>query len=331
MSIVDFFQPKKKKRKLYGKVEPLKFMTWNTNSILLRAKRNTGEIKSFVEEHSPDVICIQETRALKSDQREVERILKYKGGLQDYAFIWKSHPKKRYSGVCIIHKYDCGIIGDPVFNMDVENLDLNDYEDASKNPDKEARIIQIEFENFFVVNTYVPNCQWYEPGRIRRQTWDTRLTEHLKQLRLKKPLIWIGDLNVCHKNSDVSHPDYFAKAMKWQDKTNSCVGQPGFTQQEKESFTNMLTTLELLDSFRHCHPHLLKFSWGFPKSGIFSDKGMRLDYFCVDKRMTHRIKSSDIYKKMGSDHRACLMELFDESVKSGEKKEDDDDLLDLLM
>lgn len=44
------------------KKEPLKFMTWNANSLLLRVKNNWSEFSNFITTFDPDVIAIQEVR-----------------------------------------------------------------------------------------------------------------------------------------------------------------------------------------------------------------------------------------------------------------------------
>lgn len=41
------------------KEEPLKFVTWNANSLLLRVKNNWPEFSKFVTNFDPDVIAIQ--------------------------------------------------------------------------------------------------------------------------------------------------------------------------------------------------------------------------------------------------------------------------------
>lgn len=45
---------KKERRK-----DPLKFVTWNANSLLLRVKNNWPEFAKFVSDLDPDVIAIQ--------------------------------------------------------------------------------------------------------------------------------------------------------------------------------------------------------------------------------------------------------------------------------
>lgn len=44
------------------KREPTKFMSWNTNSFLLRLKTNREEVLSLLRRLDPDVIAIQEVR-----------------------------------------------------------------------------------------------------------------------------------------------------------------------------------------------------------------------------------------------------------------------------
>lgn len=39
--------------------EPLKFVTWNANSLLLRVKNNWAEFSKFVSNFDPDIIAIQ--------------------------------------------------------------------------------------------------------------------------------------------------------------------------------------------------------------------------------------------------------------------------------
>lgn len=45
-----------------NKEEPLKFVTWNANSLFLRVKNNWSEFSNFITTFDPDVIAIQEVR-----------------------------------------------------------------------------------------------------------------------------------------------------------------------------------------------------------------------------------------------------------------------------
>lgn len=39
------------------------------------------------------------------------------------------------------------------------------------------------------------------------QVWDAKMREYLNVLQKTKPVIWTGDLNVCHLDGDVWNPD----------------------------------------------------------------------------------------------------------------------------
>ncbi len=68
---------------------------------------------------------------------------------------------------------------------------------GKKEHDEEGRTITVEFDKFFLVNTYVPNSGVaLDRLAYRTTSWDVDLLAHLKQLDAKKPIIWTGDLNV---------------------------------------------------------------------------------------------------------------------------------------
>ena len=71
----------------------MKLYSWNVNGI--RAVLNKGAFQSFIAEHQPDILCLQETKA-KEDQADVD--------LPDYHKYWNSADKAGYSGTAIFSK-----------------------------------------------------------------------------------------------------------------------------------------------------------------------------------------------------------------------------------
>ncbi len=70
----------------------------------------------------------------------------------------------------------------------------------------EGRAITLEFEDYYLVNVYVPNSQ-NELARIDyRMQWEDDLRAYLKDLDSKKPVILCGDLNVAHEDIDLKNP-----------------------------------------------------------------------------------------------------------------------------
>ena len=62
--------------------------------------------------------------------------------------------------------------------------------------DSEGKAITAEFDDFYIVNTYVPNSgQKLERLDYRTKEWDVEMLKYLKHLEKTKPVIWCGDLN----------------------------------------------------------------------------------------------------------------------------------------
>src|SRR6218665_1784975 len=70
-----------------------KLYSWNVNGI--RAVIAKGTFQTFIAEHQPDVLCLQETKA-KEGQATVD--------LPDYHEYWNSADKAGYSGTAIFSK-----------------------------------------------------------------------------------------------------------------------------------------------------------------------------------------------------------------------------------
>ena len=71
----------------------MKLYSWNVNG--LRAVINKGVFLPFIEKHRPDILCLQETKAERS-QVEID--------LPGYFEYWNSATKKGYSGTAICYR-----------------------------------------------------------------------------------------------------------------------------------------------------------------------------------------------------------------------------------
>ena len=74
--------------------------------------------------------------------------------------------------------------------------------------DDEGRLITAEFDQFFLVTTYVPNAGRKLVTLPKRMEWDPLLREHLVKLdkNTKKAVVLCGDLNVAHLEIDLANP-----------------------------------------------------------------------------------------------------------------------------
>jgi exodeoxyribonuclease III len=71
----------------------------------------------------------------------------------------------------------------------------------------EGRTITLGFDQFYLVAGYVPNAGSQLVRLDRRQKWDRAMQQYLRRLDKEKPVIWCGDLNVCHHEMDIARPD----------------------------------------------------------------------------------------------------------------------------
>ncbi|CAI2372867.1 unnamed protein product [Moneuplotes crassus] len=254
--------------------DTIKIYSWNVNGI--KAVIGRKDLQSFITEHSPDILCINETKLSE------ENILKLKLRSHipsEYQLIWNCCKRKKgYSGSAVFTK--------------VKPLSVA-YDLGIPKHDTEGRTITCEFEKFFLVTSYVPNAGVGKLERLdyRVNEWDTDFQDYLQGLEKSgKPIILCGDLNVGHLDIDVHNP----KGLK------KCAG---FTPQERESFGNFLDK-GFIDTFRHLHEEEQKFSfWSAKKQARASNKGWRLDYFVTSKNLIDNIDDSEIHDQvMGSDH-----------------------------
>ena len=245
----------------------MKLVSWNVNGIRAAVKKN------FVEEvrkSKADIYCIQETKA-QNDQ-VTEALVE----LSDYHIIPHSAEKKGYSGVAILSKTE------PI--KVTNGIRIEEH-------DQEGRVISCEYENFILVNVYVPNSGSGLKRLDYRSTWDKAFAEYLTKLRRKKKVIVTGDFNVAHQAIDLARP------KSNYNKTS------GYTQVEIDGMTEILN-VGFIDSFRHLYPETQKYSfWSIRFGARAKNVGWRIDYFLIDRRLKKHLVQAEIDNDIfGSDH-----------------------------
>ena len=262
----------------------MKIISFNVNGI--RAAISKG-LYEFVEKSSPDIICLQETKA------QPEQIDSFKWQELGYECIINSAEKKGYSGVATFTKIKplkTSYNFDNQFKSDI-------FTDQFGNILKEGRIITTQFENFYLLNTYVPNSK-DELARlsIRHDVWDKKILEYIKFLEKTKPVICCGDFNVAHKEIDLANP-----------KTNE--KNAGFTKEEREGFTNFMNA-DLIDIFRYFYPEKIQYTWwSMRMKARERNVGWRIDYFLCSSQFINNVIDIKILDEVqGSDH--CPIELI---------------------
>ncbi len=242
----------------------MQFVSWNVNGIRSVIKKGFME---FIEQNNPDILCLQETRALP-EQVPVP--------MDGYHAFWNPAEKKGYSGTAIFSRRE------PIKVL---------YGMNHPKHDSEGRLLTLEFEDFFLVNVYTPNSQrGLERLSYRTQEWEVDFLQFLKDLEKHKPVIFCGDLNVAHKPIDLANP-----------KGNEC--NAGFTIEEREGFDRIIES-GFIDTFREFTQEGGHYTW-WSYFGKAREKniGWRIDYFCISPALRPRLQSSEIFPEvMGSDH-----------------------------
>ena len=258
--------------------KPVTLVSWNVNGI--RAVHKKGLFVPFLEKYQPDILCLQETKAMQG-QAEID--------LPEYEEYWNSADRKGYSGTAIFTKTKPLSVrnGFPEKIIKKFNLVADGYGD----PCSEGRVIALEFEDFFVVTVYTPNAK-EDLSRVplRHKQWDPAFLAYCKDLEKKKPVIFCGDLNVAHTEDDLANP-----------KGN--IGKHGFTDEEREGFQSFVDA-GFVDTFRLFQKGNGHYSWWshFANSRA-RNVGWRIDYFLVSASLKNRVKDSFILPTvMGSDH-----------------------------
>jgi exodeoxyribonuclease-3 len=252
----------------------MKLVSWNVNGV--RASVGKGLI-DIINEFDADIFCVQETKA--QDNQVSEALSDLKG----YHIYSNSATKKGYSGVAIFSKKE----------------PLRVWSDIGvAKHDDEGRVISAEYDDFILVNVYVPNSGSGLKRLEYRSTWDKAFKSFLKKLQQEKPIVVTGDFNVAHQAIDLKN-----------DKSNYNKTS-GYTQVEIDGFSSMLK-LGLKDTFRELYPTEEKYSfWSMRFNARKNNAGWRIDYFLVSEPLFKSVEDATIHNEVfGSDHCPVALKL----------------------
>jgi len=242
----------------------MKLISWNVNG--LRACLKKGFEDTF-NQLDADVFCIQETK-MQPGQADFAP--------EGYTEYINSAEKKGYSGTLIYTRVK------PLNAWNGIGVEAHSHE---------GRAITLEFEDYYLVNVYVPNSQ-NELARIDyRMQWEDDLRAYLCALDTEKPVVYCGDLNVAHREIDLKNP-----------KQN--IHSAGFSYEERQKMTDLLMS-GFVDTFRALYPDAAgRYTWwSYFRRARETNAGWRIDYFIVSERLREKIGDALIYSDVyGSDH-----------------------------
>ena len=247
----------------------MKIVSWNVAGFRAVLKKGFDE---FFDSIDADVYCLQESKVLE-DQFDYKK--------DGYEMILNPAEKKGYSGTLVFTRIKPLSV---TFGIGIEEHD------------HEGRVITMEFNDFYLVNVYVPNVKRDLSRLDYRMVWEDDFKSYLKSLEETKPVIVCGDFNVAHTEQDIKN----AKAN---------IGNAGFTYEERGKFTDLLSA-GFVDIFRELYPDKVQYSWwSYICHCRENNIGWRIDYFITNKSNLKNIKDIKILDNvLGSDHCPLLLE-----------------------
>jgi len=228
--------------------------------------------RSFFDGQDADIFCVQETK-MQEGQADLE--------IDGYYRYMSSAIKKGYSGTLIYTK----------------EKPLNVYYGINDKYNDEGRLITLEFNDFYLVNSYTPNSQEGLKRLDYRMIFEDDLRLYLNDLNKTKPVILCGDLNVAHEPIDLKNPK--------QNEQN-----PGYSIEERTKMS-MLLNSGFVDSYRYLYPNKVEYSWwSYRFNARMKNIGWRIDYFIVSNDYKEKINDAKILMDVvGSDHCPVVLEL----------------------
>ena len=252
----------------------MKIISYNVNGI--RAAIKKGFIEWLVDE-SPDVICLQEIKALK-EQLDLDLFV---DAGYNYNY-WFSANKKGYSGVAILSKTKPNHVE---YGTGIESMDY------------EGRNIRADFDNFSVMSLYLPSGT----NLLRldhKLNYMRMFREYIDELKSSSnKLIIVGDYNICHKAIDIHDPI-----------RNKNVS--GFLPVEREWLDSFISS-GFIDSFREVNDSKDMYSWwSYRANSRQNNKGWRIDYAMVSENLKYNITDAKILSEVKhSDHCPIFVKL----------------------
>ena len=312
--------------------ESLKIVDWNVNGIRASIKKGFFENVAGLE---GDILCLQEIKCQDIDMEAVfganqaaddawqmssntpVSSLSSDSNLpgNDYLAFWHTcRIKKGYSGTAILVKKEL-----------LERFDIKDSFTrlGLEELDSEGRIVGIELIAKSNPNQLITLINGYYPqgGREGRVAFKIRFYQQVYNLIRSliasgREVIITGDLNTTVKDIDLARPKENRRttgclpqervALSWIiepatfEPSQLMILNPEFTD-----YQNLLSSLNLIDTFRHFVPdengHYTY--WDQITRARDRNIGWRIDYFLITQGLLPSLQSSIIHNQvLGSDH-----------------------------
>ena len=241
---------------------------WNVNG--LRAAARKGFLDWF-RDTRPDALGVEETRTLP---HELPPEIRQPDGYRTY---WAPAERKGYSGVAL---YTAAEPHDVIVGLGRDEFD------------REGRTITAVYGDLVVIVAYFPNAGPKGRRLDYKLAYCDAFLEYCEQHRTAgRSVVFGGDLNIAHHESDLAQPD--------QNRD-----QPGFLPEER-AWLDEVVAAGYVDTFRALHPDRTgAYTYWRPFANARErNLGWRIDYFFVSPDLMSHVVAAEIHPDvMGSDH-----------------------------
>lgn len=252
----------------------MKILSWNVAGLRARFKNCNFE---FLIEEKIDIVCLQETKCTQDQIKLTEEL--------------KSNYPFRYWNSSDGTSQRIGLSGTSIWSniKPINYLETPDF-------DNEGRIIALEFEEFVLINVYVPNSQSIKSVRfLYREQFNNHFIKYVDDLNksIEKEIIICGDMNVALSELDVNN------SKQKLDKV------AGHYLMEINSFEDLLTKNKLYDIIRlfNSDKRISTYWSNFLKQERNETNGWRIDYILITKNLINLVKKLKVCDEQNSsDH-----------------------------
>jgi exodeoxyribonuclease III len=262
----------------------MKLATFNVNGI----KTRLPQLLAWLAKESPDVVCLQELKALDG--------VFPRAALEDagYGALFKG--QRSWNGVAILAKGEAPLEirrelpGDPA--------------------DDQSRYLEAAVDGIVVACLYLPNGN-PQPGPKfdYKLAWFERLQKHAAGLYASgHPVALAGDFNVIPTDLDVYNP------KSWK--------RDALMQPESRAAYEKLLAQGWVDSLRYLHPDERIYTfWDYFRQHWPQGKGLRIDHILLNAELAPRLKAAGVDswvrgEEHASDHAPVWVELGAGKVKA---------------
>lgn len=248
----------------------MRIVSLNLNGIRAATKKG---VLPWVENHAPDIVCVQETRI---QDHQLTDAMRAPGGLHAH---YLHAEKPGYSGVGIWSRDEPDALH--------KGLGISDF-------DAEARVLAADFGSLRVISLYLPSGSSSE----ERQGFKYRFMDDLlpwmdEQRQAAEHVLICGDWNIAHRKIDLKN---------WRGNQKNS----GFLPEERAWMDGLFDESGWADVYRGLYPEHEgeAYTWWSNRGQAWANNtGWRIDYHVATPDLAAMAKEAAVYKdERFSDH-----------------------------